>query len=72
MDYLELLIAILAERGITLPEEDVKSAAATHEELRDHLEKLRSIDLRFLPPYIEPASALRWIESYGDDEPETT
>lgn len=57
---------VLADRGLSLPEKNLESAAATHDKLRHEFEKLNSVELRFLPPYIEPATAVRWIESYQD------
>lgn len=62
----EYLRSILEDRGLSLPEKNLESAAATHEKLRHEFEKLNSVDLRFLPPYIEPATAVAWIESYQD------
>ena len=61
----DLLEAMLEERGVSLPSERVAAAAATREKLRHEFDKLRSVELAFLPPYLEPATALRWIESYG-------
>ncbi|MGI8516717.1 MAG: hypothetical protein ACR2NT_16620 [Acidimicrobiia bacterium] len=63
--YVDVLKSILAERGVELPEANIQSAAATHEKLRHEFEKLHSVELRFLPPYIEPATATRWIESFA-------
>ncbi len=65
-DQYTLLQAILEERGISIPEENVRSAAATADKLRGEFEKLRSVELEFLPPYFEPATAVQWIESYGE------
>jgi hypothetical protein len=70
-DTLDYLRRVLLDRGITLPEENLASAAATHDKLHHEFEKLNSVELRFLPPYIEPATAVRWIESYqnlSDDD----
>lgn len=68
VDYYQLLRAILEERGIDLPDENIRSAAATSEKLRHEFEKLRSVKLEFLPPYIEPATAVQWLESFGEQE----
>lgn len=65
MNYHDLLIAMLEERGVSLPPERIASAATTYEKLRHEFEKLRSVELRFLPPYIEPATAVQWIENDG-------
>ncbi|HWB88472.1 MAG TPA: hypothetical protein VG872_04610 [Acidimicrobiia bacterium] len=65
-ETLEYLRKVLEDRGITLPEKNLESAAATHDKLRHEFVKLNSVELGFLPPYIEPATAVRWIESYQD------
>jgi len=70
-DTVEYLRRVLIDRGLSLPQKNLESAAATHEKLRHEFEKLNSVELRFLPPYIEPATAIQWIESYQelpDDE----
>lgn len=70
-DTVEYLRRVLDDRGLSLPQKNLESAAATHDKLRHEFEKLNSVELRFLPPYIEPATAIRWIESYQelpDDE----
>ena len=64
----DLLEAMLAERGVSLPSERIAAAAATCEKLRHEFDRLRSVELAFLPPYLEPATALRWIEGYGSTE----
>jgi len=64
----DLLEAMLDERGVSLPDERIAAAAATREKLRHEFDKLRSVELAFLPPYLEPATALRWIEGYGSIE----
>ena len=65
-ETVEYLQSILEDRGLSLPEKNLESAAATHDKLRHEFEMLNSVDLQFLPPYIEPATAQRWIESYQD------
>lgn len=67
-DTVAFLKSILQDRGISLPEENLRSAAATHDKLRHEFDHLNSVELRFLPDYIEPATAVRWIESYQDQE----
>lgn len=62
----EYLRRVLDDRGLSLPEKNLDAAAATHDKLQHEFEKLNSVELRFLPPYIEPATALRWIESFQD------
>ncbi|MCI0678374.1 MAG: hypothetical protein L0Z63_04945 [Actinobacteria bacterium] len=63
IDYLR---RILEDRGIALPQKNLEAAAATHDKLHHEFERLNSVELRYLPPYIEPATAIRWIESYQD------
>lgn len=65
-ETVEYLRTVLDDRGLSLPEKNLASAAATHDKLRHEFEKLNSLELRFLPPYIEPATAVRWIESFQD------
>jgi hypothetical protein len=36
-----------------------------HVRFRHELELLRSVRLEFLPPYVQPETALRWIENGG-------
>jgi hypothetical protein len=36
-----------------------------HLRYRAELDRLRSVRLRYLPPYVEPATALAWIERGG-------
>jgi hypothetical protein len=57
--------AILAEQGLTLSEERLAAAVATHTAMRADLEKLRQVPLSFLDPVLEPGTALAWIESGG-------
>jgi hypothetical protein len=68
--HLDLLEAMLDERGVSLPSERLAAAAATGEKLRHEFDKLRAVDLTFLPPYLEPATSVRWIESYGSSNEE--
>ena len=71
LSHAALLEAMLEERGVSLPRERVAAAAAAREKLRHEFDRLRAVELDFLPPYLEPATALRWIERYGaDDGPE--
>jgi hypothetical protein len=61
----EIFAALAADRGLDLPLERLETARAMHVRFRHQLEKLRSIRLEFLPPYIEPQTAVRWIENEG-------
>jgi hypothetical protein len=57
------LTAMLADQGLSLSAARVTAAAATHGRMRPGLEQLRSLELSFLEPVIEPASALQWLET---------
>lgn len=49
-ETVEYLRTVLDDRGLSLPEKNLASAAATHDKLRHEFEKLNSLELRFLPP----------------------
>lgn len=57
--------ALLANQGLTLTEERLAQAVATHAAMRPDLEALRAIPLSFLEPVLEPGTALQWIEQGG-------
>jgi hypothetical protein len=59
------LRAIAEDRGINLDDQQLVAARAMHVKFRGELEKLRAVRLEYLPPYIEPANALQWIENGG-------
>ena len=61
----ETFAALAADRGLDLSRERLETARAMHVRFRHQLEQLRSIRLEFLPPYIEPQTAVRWIENEG-------
>ena len=61
----ELFAALAADRGLRLSPERVAAALAMHAKFRHELDQLRSVRLEFLPPYIEPDTAVRWIENQG-------
>jgi hypothetical protein len=61
----EVFEAIAADRGIELPPERLEAARAMHVKFRHELDTLRNVRLEFLPPYIEPQTAVRWIENGG-------
>lgn len=61
----EVFAAIAADRDLRLDPERLEAARAMHVRFRHELELLRSVRLEFLPPYIEPDTALRWIENGG-------
>jgi hypothetical protein len=64
----EVFAALAADRGLPLDPERLEAARAMHVRFRRELEQLRSVHLEFLPPYIEPDTALRWIENGGRSE----
>lgn len=61
----ELLGALARERNLALGPAQLTEAAEIHAQLADAMATLRDLELEFLPPYIEPATALRWIENGG-------
>jgi hypothetical protein len=64
----EVFAAIAADRGLHLTPERLEAAREMHVRFRQELELLRSVRLEFLPPYIEPETAVRWIENGGRSE----
>ena len=61
----QLFAEIAADRGLDLSRERIEAARAMHVRFRHELELLRTVRLEFLPPYIEPQAAVRWIERGG-------
>jgi hypothetical protein len=61
---LEMFRAFAANQGLTLSEERLEAALATHVGLRPQVDALRAVPLSFLEP-LEPATALLWIERGG-------
>ena len=59
----ELFALMAADRGLDISEERLSAALAMHAKFRNELDVLRSVRLEFLPPYIEPETAVRWMES---------
>src|SRR5260370_24418694 len=64
----EHLAALARERNLAIDPAQLAEAAESHAQLADAIATLRDLKLEFLPPYIEPASALRWIESGGPSQ----
>ncbi len=58
----------IRDQGIELTPARLESAAQTYEALLPRIETLRQVHLSYLEPVWEPASALRWIESGGEEE----
>jgi hypothetical protein len=61
----ELIRLMAADRGLEISPERLEAALAMHAKFRHELDLLRSVRLEFLPPYIEPETAVRWIENGG-------
>lgn len=61
----DLLAAWAEDRGLVLSEEQLEAAVEMHVRFRPELDRLRSVSLDYLPPFIEPATALAWIERGG-------
>jgi len=61
----EMFRALLSNQGLTLTDERLAQAVATHTAMRLDLEALRAVPLSFLEPVLEPGSALQWIEQGG-------
>ena len=62
---IETFRAFAADRGLDIEPERLVAALEMHVKFRDELDRLRAVPLEFLPPYIEPATAVRWIENGG-------
>jgi hypothetical protein len=60
-----LIAAINADRGLGLSDEQLADAAVFLNRFRNELATLRAVQLEFLPPYVEPQTAVRWIEDGG-------
>ena len=61
----ELLAAIADDRELVLSAAELEAAREMHIRFRVELERLRNVPLPYLPPYIEPATAIAWIERGG-------
>jgi hypothetical protein len=60
-----ILSAIATDRGLTLTRDQLLAALEMHARFRGELDHLRAVQFEYLPPYIEPATALQWIENGG-------
>ncbi len=61
----EIFRAIAADRGLELPEDRLEAALEMHAKFRPELDRLRAVRLEYVPSYIEPATALQWIQNGG-------
>jgi hypothetical protein len=64
----ELLEAIADDRGLVLTDAELEAAWEMLVRFRAEVERLRMVPLAYLPPYIEPATAIAWIERGGRAE----
>jgi MFS transporter, DHA1 family, multidrug resistance protein len=62
------LATLLSDQALILSEERLLQAVATHAQMRTGLEQLRSLELSFLEPVVEPATALAWLERGPGEE----
>jgi gamma-glutamyltranspeptidase/glutathione hydrolase len=68
MPSADVFAALAADRGLELSPERLEAARTMHVRFRHELQLLRSTRLEYLPPYIEPETAVRWIENGGHSE----
>ena len=61
----EILQAMAADRGLQIPVDRIQLALEMHAKFRPELDRLRKVRLGYVPTYIEPATALQWIQSGG-------
>jgi dihydropyrimidinase len=57
--------AIAADRGLEIDPERLAAALEMHAKFRAELDRLRAVRLDFVPSYIEPATALQWMQNGG-------
>jgi hypothetical protein len=62
---IEMFRAIAADRGLELPPDQLEAALDMHAKFRSELDRLRAVRLDYVPDYIEPATALQWIQNGG-------
>ncbi len=61
----QIFRAIAKDRGLRVSDERLQAAVEMHAKFQHELDRLRATRLEFLPTYVEPATALRWIEKGG-------
>lgn len=61
-DYVKALAAQIA---IPVSADALRAALSSHARMQDALMRVRSIPLQYSPTYVEPLTALRWIERGG-------
>ena len=57
--------ALRAEIDIPVPKDRLDEALSAHARTHEALMRVRSIPLQYSPTYVEPLTALRWIERGG-------
>jgi hypothetical protein len=62
---IEFLEAFAADRGLQIDRHRLEAALEMHAKFRPELDQLRAVELSSLPPYIQPETAIRWIENGG-------
>ena len=67
----DLLTAIVLDRHLSLSPDRLRLARSFLGRFRPEVEQMRSVELAFLPPYIEPQTAMRWIENGGRSKSRT-
>jgi hypothetical protein len=65
---LETLSLIAIDRDLDIPPEQIEAVVNGLRGMRPKLQMLRAIPLSYLPPVVEPATALAWIRRGGRDE----
>lgn len=61
----ELSTVLTSEAALPVGHERLRDALAAHQRSHEALMRVRQVPLQFLSPYIEPLTALRWIEKGG-------
>jgi hypothetical protein len=61
----ELIEALADDRGLVLTDAELQAAWEMLVRFRAEVERLQAVPLAYLPPYIEPATAIAWIERGG-------
>ena len=61
----KLLETIFAEFALPVRSEVLRDALAARARSHDRIMRLRSVPLAYTPIYVEPLTALRWIENGG-------
>ena len=61
----DVLAAMARDRDLSMTPAMLRLASEFLKRYRHELEQLRAVDLSFLPPNIEPQTAVRWIENGG-------